>query len=159
MPSTEAIPAPSGTTVNVSRRTSQDVVIVGPVVVFGGFQLGGVNQNLSLPGMGKFRVTLLLYPEYDTGVGVYLARNYLAWRVVGAMGPISPPPYLGLVAGTLGVAPVTPALALPIGIPTSFVVDPTGYSQMRVEFDTSGGVAAPGQGLDQVLVTLSAVAG
>ena len=117
-------------------------------------------ERASLPtkGMGKVRFNLLLFPSYSTGVATFLARNYIAWRIVGSIGPDQPPTYTGITPASRPLTPITTPQLLPVGQPISITLDVSAFQALYLEFDTSSGTPAVNQGRDQVLVTMMASA-
>jgi len=105
-------------------------------------------------GLPKIMVSLLQYPEYDRGDFVFQARNYISWRVVSLFpGQDTPDVNFFTEANTI---PLTTPQLLPVGQPISFELDVGGVQAVAVEFDVTSGVPAINQGVDRVVVTISA---
>lgn len=171
-----AIPNPSaGGSVNASAQVLfQREVVLPSTLTWSSKQstygqsipsFGAEDLPIRISGVPSVRVNILLYPEYDTGLGVYRARNYIAWRLIGVIPPVRPREYPGLIPSALvgpllstvvRYTPLTAPQQLPVGVPISAEIPVGGPLGLLVQFNTESGTAAADQGEDLVLMSISA---
>lgn len=160
MPSTQTTPSDGVSTIAAAQLLKRKNLIVktatfapSDAVASNGLSLrtNTVTQVLNLP---EAQVTLFLFPTYDRGDFVFVARNFIEWRVVGQMPPDIIPDTPGVSSGQW--LPITVPQALPIGAPVRVTLPRGGWQALAIEFDTSNGVPDPNQGEDRVIIDISA---
>lgn len=168
-----AIPNPSvGGAINASAQLLfQREIQVGAGVTWASKQslygqnvpeFGEEDLPIRLSGLPSVRVQLLLYPEYDTGLGSFQARNDLAWRLVGVLPPIRPREFSDLIPSAIAgpstvvrYTPLTTPQLLPVGVPITAEIPVGGPLGILVQLNT-GGPPPPGKGVDLILMSISA---
>lgn len=119
------------------------------------FKLGG---TLRVSGLPSIRFRILLYPEYDTGLGSFVARNYIQWRLHATLPPNKAPNEQALIMSNGGITytPLTTPQTLPVGVPLTYDIPLGGAESLVLDFDTGAGTPANNQGKDLILFSVSA---
>jgi len=134
----------------------QNVIVVAPSFGLDWAGSAAVATWTYVIGLPKIMISLFQYPEYDRGDFVFQARNYISWRVVSLVpGQDTPDVNFLTEANTM---PLTTPQLLPVGQPISVEIDVGGVQAVAVEFDVTSGVPGADQGVDRVVVTLTASA-
>lgn len=171
------IPNPSaGGAVNASAQVlyQRELVLNNPSFgdrfsVYGQPPTTGFNTAevpVRVNGLPSIRVNLLLYPEYETGLATFRARNFIAWRLVAVLPPLRPREYDFLipeapatVATDARYTPLSTPQLLPVGVPISYEVPTGGAQDLMIQFSADGGSTAGDQGEDLVLISFTAAGG
>jgi len=110
--------------------------------------------NTYVNSLPRIYVSMLLFPEFNRGDFTFRARPYISWRVVGTTAGERQPGFPFFAAEDF--IPLTTPQLLPVGQPVSFHLPGGGLESVSVEFDTTSGMPANDQGLDRIIVTITA---
>lgn len=157
MPQTSLLPAAGSTSVAAGQVTSRYNLTIDESKFGQGLVTVDVRRrqtNTYVSGLPKIYVNVLQYPEYDRGDFTFVARNYISWRVVGTTGGANQPGFPNFASQDF--LPLTTPQLLVVGQPTSFTLLGGGLESVSVEFDTTSGSPAADQGVDRIIVTITA---
>jgi hypothetical protein len=157
MPQTSLLPGAGSTSVAAGQTTNRYNLAIDDArfgLRLATFDIRRRLTNTYVSGLPRIFVSVLQYPEYDRGDFTFVARNYIAWRVVGTTGGANQPGYP--LFASEDFLPLTTPQLLVVGQPVNFSLLAGGLESVSVEFDTTSGTPAADQGVDRIIVTISA---
>ena len=112
------------------------------------------NASLYVVNLPAVYIHMYLYPTYDDGVTTFNARPNLTFRPVFQMPPDQKPEAAGFLTNSW--IPAASPIVIPIGVPVAYRLCCAGWYNVSVE--VAAGLAGPGEGADQLLISISSSA-
>lgn len=157
MPQTSVLPGAGSTSVAAGQTTARFNLVIDTArfgIQAATSDIRRRTTNTYVSGLPRIFVSVLQYPEFNRGDFVFAARPWIAWRVVGTTGGERQPGY-PLFASEDFLPLTTPQLVV-TGQPVSFSLLAGGLESVSIEFDTTAQDPGPNQGVDRIVVTISA---
>lgn len=129
------------------------VYALGPAPGTAGVTLRS-EMSLYVVNLPAVYIHFFLYPTYDDGVTTFNARTNLTFRPVFQMPPDEKPEANGFLTGSW--LPASAPVVIPVGVPVTYRLCCAGWFNVSVE--VGAGIPDPGQGQDQLLISISSSA-
>lgn len=157
MPQTSVLPGAGSSSVAAGQTTSRfnlalDTSRFGRISTTDDLKRRTINTYVS--GLPRIFISILQFPEFNRGDFTFVARPWIAWRVVGTAAGDRQPGYPLFAAEDF--IPITTPQLLIVGQPINFTMVAGGLESVSVEFDTTAQEPAVNQGFDRIVVSITA---